>query len=391
MKCTKCGTELEQGQLFCPKCGNEVQIVPDYNLMEDDIAEILSRNEKQKLNEPKTPKPVPDDNEPTKENKPKSHKKLYIGIGAAGAIIVVMAVLMFLSWHQKNTSFDYQYQIAGDYMKNGMYDKALESVKKALSIDKDSEEANLLLAKLYIQEKQDSDAVNTLLEVIQRNPDSEEAYSMLLSVYEGHGDYDSITKLCETVTNDEILALFGSYIVLPPVFSPEAGEYDNFITVVLSVSEDAQCFYTTDGSDPMKNGKVYTDEIKLPEGITTIRAVAMNDYNIFSDEVEATYNIKLEVPSKPQTSLASGTYTEKQMIAIEVPEGCTAYYTWDGTTPTANSTKYTGEFEMPEGNHVLSIILINENNLASDVARYNYIYNPPVESEENNGGETTEE
>ena len=34
MKCTKCGAKLEEGTLFCPKCGKEVQWVPEYNTLE---------------------------------------------------------------------------------------------------------------------------------------------------------------------------------------------------------------------------------------------------------------------------------------------------------------------------------------------------------------------
>ena len=30
MKCPKCGNELEEGKLLCEKCGEEIQIVPDF-------------------------------------------------------------------------------------------------------------------------------------------------------------------------------------------------------------------------------------------------------------------------------------------------------------------------------------------------------------------------
>ena len=31
MKCRYCGCEIPSGELYCPECGEEVQIVPDYN------------------------------------------------------------------------------------------------------------------------------------------------------------------------------------------------------------------------------------------------------------------------------------------------------------------------------------------------------------------------
>ena len=36
MKCIYCGKELAEGELFCPACGKAVQIVPDYNVYDDD-------------------------------------------------------------------------------------------------------------------------------------------------------------------------------------------------------------------------------------------------------------------------------------------------------------------------------------------------------------------
>ena len=36
MKCIYCGEELKEGSLYCPKCGKAVQIVPDYNIYDDD-------------------------------------------------------------------------------------------------------------------------------------------------------------------------------------------------------------------------------------------------------------------------------------------------------------------------------------------------------------------
>ena len=31
MKCSNCGEPIEEGRLFCSKCGHEVQWVPDYD------------------------------------------------------------------------------------------------------------------------------------------------------------------------------------------------------------------------------------------------------------------------------------------------------------------------------------------------------------------------
>ena len=49
MKCIYCGEELKEGSLYCPKCGKAVQIVPDYNIYEDDYLNQVLTEESQKI------------------------------------------------------------------------------------------------------------------------------------------------------------------------------------------------------------------------------------------------------------------------------------------------------------------------------------------------------
>ena len=47
MKCPNCGNELEEGHLICEVCGEEIQMVPDFepeieNKIESSITETLS-------------------------------------------------------------------------------------------------------------------------------------------------------------------------------------------------------------------------------------------------------------------------------------------------------------------------------------------------------------
>ncbi len=43
MNCPKCGAELEEGFLYCKKCGEDIHIVPDFEPeIENSIHEILT-------------------------------------------------------------------------------------------------------------------------------------------------------------------------------------------------------------------------------------------------------------------------------------------------------------------------------------------------------------
>ncbi len=378
MKCKKCGEELVAGKVYCPNCGTEVQMVPDYNDLDEDFDTIIAPERKyEKVKEEE------DDFLKEEEKKPLSKRSITIIITAAVVllVVIVLSVSLIFTNNQKNKDFAFQYGEASEYLNQGRADLALKAVEKALLVEPENEEALLLLAKIQVELDNKDEAINTLLSLVAINPDSLEGYEFLLSLYAEKEDYDAIKELSKDISNDYVMGLFRSYLPTAPSFSVEAGEYDEVISVELSSDADSTIYYTTDGSDPTTFGVVYTSEIAIESGTVTIRAVAHNELGVYSDEVEATYNVILAIPDKPNVSVPSGTYDELQFVMVTVPDGCEAYYTWDGTTPTKASIKYIEPIEILEGNNILSIVIINSNEQCSDVARFNYIYYPAVEDE----------
>ena len=64
-------------------------------------------------------------------------------------------------------------------------------------------------------------------------------------------------------------------------------------------------------------------------------------------------------------------------MTLTAEDGCSIYYTWDGTDPTTASARYTEPFEVPEGNNVLSVLVVDKTTgLDSGVYRANFIYYP---------------
>ena len=61
MVCDKCGHELEDGQVYCPKCGGEIQLVANYNPTEEEIMgfdmKLVAPDISQYTNEPESPVP----------------------------------------------------------------------------------------------------------------------------------------------------------------------------------------------------------------------------------------------------------------------------------------------------------------------------------------------
>ena len=54
MKCRYCKAEIPEGELYCKKCGREVQIVPDYNPLEEMLTAQIQLDGNEQESEPLT-------------------------------------------------------------------------------------------------------------------------------------------------------------------------------------------------------------------------------------------------------------------------------------------------------------------------------------------------
>lgn len=371
MKCAKCGAEIKAGCVYCSVCGNEIQVVTDYSILEDDYLKELMQDELSGGREEKKEESAKKA-EPEKPKKKKS-KKNYLIIGALVAVLVLLVVCGLLL---KGNSYDSQMKKAEKAYEKKNYEETIEYAQKALKHNKKSAEAMVLAAKAHLELQQEEDAISLLEDAVKADASNKEAYQLLLDLYVENEDYNAIAKLYEKTEKADIQELFEAYLVLPPAFSEKAGSYEEALDIVLESEEGLDIYYTTDGSDPKEEGTPYESTIPFHEdGTYTLKAVCVNEDGIYSKTVKAEYKIAIAVPDLPTATPDSGTYTQPTQISIEVPDNCTAYYEWNGT-PGSNSNRYQGPFDMIEGNNVLSVILVNDNGQTSGIQKYNYIYMP---------------
>lgn len=391
MKCIYCGSELKEGSLFCPNCGKEVQIVPDYNVYDDDYLKAVLTQENaedialtgQKATKrasageshdaaPKKPQDLK-----TKQNQKKKQKIIIVSVIAVIAVLVLVIVLVGSGIRKSHdNSFDYQVEMAEKAYNSENVEEAIGYYERALALDKNNIDIRLTLADIYMQQKDYDSALVLYQEVIQADNKNRTACENLIAIYEQQENTDAILALSEAV-DDSLKDLFSAYMVTPPEFSIPGGSYEAAQSVELKTSGDYSIYYTIDGTDPIERGIIYSGPIELAENNKTymIKAVCRNEKEVYSEVVTNEYTISIPAPDMPIVTPDGGDFGVETTVTVTVPDGCSAYYTWDGSTPNVTSSRYTQPITVPEGNNVLSVILIdNKTNLYSDTYRGNFIY-----------------
>ena len=153
MKCIYCGEELGDNSVFCSKCGKAVQIVPDYNMYDDDyLKQVLAEENLGSVTHngsPKTGLQKPKDPQMSEEKQKEQKKKqLKILACVAGIICVLIFALLILGVAIRTNhanSFDYQVELAQKAYDRGDLEKAVEYYQNALVIDEPMKYTRLVL------------------------------------------------------------------------------------------------------------------------------------------------------------------------------------------------------------------------------------------------------
>ncbi len=364
MNCPKCGAEMKDGHLYCEKCGEEIQIVPDFEPeIEYSIRETLSGI----VGDVRKELPEAEEEKETVEAKNNKSKIIL-------ALILLLTVVFALGFtafqYYRNNSRPYQLMKAEKCLADNDVHSAIAYYVRAVELDETDIPMRFTLADLYGSVKLNDLCMDTLYEIIQSphatENEVETAYKKLIDIYKSKSDYVSINTLLKNTDNTNIRTMFQNYMAQTPEFSYAEGTYEEVIPLKLTASTQGTIYYTTDGSVPDENSQVYTTPIFLETGKYTISAIFVNQYNIKSDVVKKTYNIDVLKPVAPEVQTYSGEYKNPTMIEVVVPERCFVYYTTDGTVPTEQSTQYLNPIPMPLGKSTFKFVTYNMEGVSSD-------------------------
>lgn len=386
MRCSNCGCEIPQGMLYCERCGEEVRIVPDYNPLDDMLTAQIkvsvnsdrtntnnSQNIKNSRNIAKTSQRNLEEREARRrqaerrrEIKRKKRRRLLIIMAVMMAAFVGIGILLY------QTSYTGIVKKGNKALLSSEYAVAQECFEKAINKNPKLPEAYKGLAQVYIAKSKVDEAEKMYVDAINNYKDNTSIYEAFIQFYL---DTEQALKIPSLLADaeDDVRDALSDYIVKKPEYSLETGRvYDDVQQLSLTSSEEV-IYYTMDGTEPTFSSMKYSEPIQLDEGETIVKAFAVNKKGVPGLSESKTYVIELPIEDAPAVSPSTGQYETPMKIEIKVPEGYTAYYTMDGSTPTTASSRYTGPISMPENDTLFKAILVNADGRASGVTTRNYI------------------
>lgn len=417
MKCRYCKAEIPEGELYCKKCGREVQIVPDYNPLEEMLtAQIqLDGNEQeseldQYINQKRrnnnrtgqsagrntgrsasrttaamtgrrmtgnTTGQMLTEKERRKRQSAKAarkkalRRKRRIVLLIMAAIVVLAGVGFYVIYQNSYNGIMKKAQKAA---QSKDYTTAEAYYKQAISKNTKKADAYTGLADVYQSQDKTDEGTTLFEEAVSKQSGNVELYKACMDFYLKSDQNMKIPELLDSVS-DSMLEKLSDYVVDEPKFSLEdSTTYDDVQKLLLTADKDT-IYYTTDGTDPDLTSTKYTSEgIQISEGETTIKAISVNKKGVPSSISKRIYTVEFPVEDAPAVSPSTGQYDEAVQIEVKVPEGYTAYYTTDGTDPTTASTKYTGSIDMPKGETLFKVVLVNGKGRMSGITTRNYMY-----------------
>lgn len=289
MKCAECHSVIPEGKMYCPVCGAEVRLVPDF--------------------EPTIPAPPKDDKtekeEPAKSRPRVNPRPLLYALGLALGLFTLFVVLIRFN---SSANASYLSSRIDRYTASENGSKALADARKLAELTPEDDDVLLMYARLLIDEGHEDEAVPILRELIERNNLTTSACLELFPIYEKRGDTSAISALLNEIDDRQLHMEYALYASYGPVMSLVSGKSYPYGTRLTMRGRTGNIYYTTDGSLPDRTSSVYTGPILLPVGTTKVNAVTINKMGVRSPVVSGSFHVRAK--STPAFSLIAPEETD---------------------------------------------------------------------------------
>ena len=290
MVCRNCGSAIPEGKLYCPFCGEEVFLVPEYSSV--DMQRAKKRMEEEELLRQQKERELAEI-EKRKENRLKPGTFLICAAIVIGltAALTIGAVLLIM----RNDSANYGLLMrkAQAALEVGQSDLALQYLMEAEAVmPKKSLELPLMKSEIMRDTGRYEDAEAILYELLTRSS-SRTIYDRLICCLEEDEAYEEIASLLQRSRDPSLLEDYGAYVAEAPEMSLMNGDTYAFGTLLtLTCSGKGSIYYTVDWSEPDETSLLYEDSIPLQVGTNRIKAVFINEKGIKSPVSAAIFNVR---------------------------------------------------------------------------------------------------
>ncbi len=383
MKCPKCGKELLDGHMYCEDCGEEINLVPEFEAEVEasmavsiqgilDKAELIQDEERSTRDEEGSELDIMEQEE-TEQDLPhrKSNIVFFLSSGFAAILIFFLAAAAvggYTVW--KHSTFVHE-MLVEYYMDDGNYTEAISYMEEIIRKNPNKLSHKFNLCNIYMKVGQDEKAIEMYKRIIadsQYTLDEQVAAAEeIIHYYTAKKDYESAAEFLGTLQNRDIQLAFLDYMSSSVEFSQPEGTYASLITLKLSGEGIGSIYYTTDGTVPTKDSEQFHGTIFLEAGENVISAVFINEYDVAGPVVTKTYTIESQQVSPPEVVTYSGTYNYPVRIEIVRNPQISIYYTTDGTAPDRNSNLYIGNLYVPLGKSVYKFVAIDKKGEVSEI------------------------
>lgn len=262
MKCQGCGEQIPEGKIYCEKCGMAVQMVPDYNPVED-IA--IGAEE-----EPEEPPLVRESG---------WHRWRFL---LAGMLLSVFGFGSFqIAYHMMGPVEEAEAEPAEVPVRIG---------KPRFSVQPGTYSYAPMLGLFPSGNEQGKIHYTT----DGTTPDERSSiYDSPFSIQEGTTVVRAVFIREDGIQSEEACGTYDVVFDYPdePVFSIPAGTYEEGLSVTISAEEGCRIYYTTNGEEPGRNSKLYQGPVYIAPGLTVLQAVSMDKEGGMSAIVEAIYHV----------------------------------------------------------------------------------------------------
>lgn len=362
MKCSRCGEECKDNQAFCLKCGTPIQVVPDFNLIEAELAnnvgELMQENNEEKKVTRKTISRFEDTDFLNDEH--------YVDTMPEHEVEAEISLIDIENL--KDTAKINDYQVDGtDFNQDESQETELEQNDMHQSEKKVFKVKAIVFGVIAVIIIAIAILLLTILDKGSSSKDSfTNVYNKAYDSYTAKDYKDALDKFLEASkladTNNEKIKVNKSLLATYENLDGTEDKQVEVLKKLIDLEPNKYEYY--EKLVEIYDAKNMTDEISsLIDSIDDVSIKSkLADYTV----------------STPKFSEEAGEYDTYISIKL-ISADNDIYYTLDGTEPSASSQKYSDEIKLnKDGEITVKAIAINDKGISSKVASAKYVINPKV-------------